>query len=127
MAHWAEIKNGIVVRVLVGDNNSPDEGYTWLINNLGGTWVKTSYNAEQGIDISQSPTTEKNKARNRKNYAGVGYTYDPTLDIFYPPKPFASWSLNVNTGKWKSPKPYPTDGKEYTWDEESLAWKELSR
>ena len=76
MSHWAEIdSNNTVLRVLVGDNNDPagDEGYQWLIDNLGGTWVKTSYNAAtNGF---------------RKNYAGIGYTYDSDRDAFIPPKP----------------------------------------
>jgi len=76
MAHWAEIDhNGIVLRVLVGDNNDPngDEGYQWLVDNLGGTWVKTSYNAAtNGF---------------RKNYAGIGYSYDANRDAFIAPKP----------------------------------------
>jgi hypothetical protein len=73
MSHWAEIdENSTVLRVLVGDNNDPngDEGYQWLLDNLGGTWVKTSYNGNI-----------------RKNYAGIGYTYDATRDAFIAPKP----------------------------------------
>ena len=71
MSHWAELnQNNIVTRVLVGDNNDPDEGYQWLIKNLGGTWVKTSYNAKI-----------------RKNYAGIGYSYDQSRDAFIAPKP----------------------------------------
>lgn len=73
MSHWAELdKNNKVIRVLVGDNNDAagDEGYQWLIDNLGGTWVKTSYNAKI-----------------RYNYAGVGFTYDEIADAFIPPKP----------------------------------------
>jgi len=72
MSHWAEVdSNNIVLRVLVGDNNDPigDEGYQWLIDNLGGTWIKTSYNNNI-----------------RKNYAGIGYTYDTARDAFIPPK-----------------------------------------
>jgi hypothetical protein len=72
MSHWAEIdKNNKVIRVLVGDNNDPlgDEGYQWLIENLGGTWIKTSYNAKI-----------------RFNYAGVGFYYDENSDAFIPPK-----------------------------------------
>lgn len=108
MAHWAEIdKNNIVIRVLVGDNNDPagDEGYSWLLENLGGTWVKTSYNGNI-----------------RKNYAGIGYSYDEALDAFVPPKPFESWTLNEETALWEPPVAYPTDGELYVWDEESLTW-----
>lgn len=71
MSHWAELdSNNKVIRVTVGDNNEPDEGYQWLIDNLGGTWVKTSYNGTI-----------------RKNYAGIGYTYDADRDAFIAPKP----------------------------------------
>ena len=109
MAHWAEIdNNNIVLRVTVGDNNEPDEGYQWLIDNLGGTWVKTSYNATI-----------------RKNFAGVGFTYDATRDAFIAPKPFASWVLDEATCRWEAPTPYPTDGKIYEWDEATVSWVEL--
>jgi hypothetical protein len=89
MSHWAEIdETSTVLRVLVGDNNDPagDEGYQWLIDNLGGTWVKTSYNANI-----------------RKNYAGVGYIYDPVRDAFIAPKPEeGNWVLNEDTCKWEN-------------------------
>lgn len=88
MAHWAELdSNNIVLRVLVGDNNSPDEGYQWLIDNLGGTWVKTSYNAIGGK--RRNPETEEitEEIGFRKNYAGIGFTYDEIRDAFIPPKP----------------------------------------
>ena len=85
MAHWAEIdENNIVLRVTVGDNNEPDEGYQWLIDNLGGTWVKTSYNGNI-----------------RKNFAGIGFTYDEIRDAFIPPKPEGNWILNDDTCKWE--------------------------
>lgn len=87
MSHWAEIdSNNIVLRVTVGDNNDPagDEGYQWLIDNLGGTWVKTSYNGTI-----------------RKNFAGIGYTYDVARDGFIPPKPIeGNWVLNEETLTW---------------------------
>lgn len=112
MSHWAEIdENNIVLRVLVGDNNDPngDEGYQWLIDNLGGTWIKTSYNATI-----------------RKNYAGIGFTYDEQRDAFIPPQPFPSWVLVEETCQWVAPTPYPTDGKIYVWDEDTLAWVEVT-
>lgn len=100
MAHWAEIdENNIVINVTVGDNNDPagDEGYQWLIDNLGGTWIKTSYNGNI-----------------RKNFAGVGFLYDPIRDAFIPPKPsntlvladgsihiFKGWVLDEDTCQWK--------------------------
>jgi hypothetical protein len=109
MSHWAEIDdNNIVLRVLVGDNNDPagDEGYQWLIDNLGGTWIQTSYNN-----------------RIRKQYAGIGYFYDPVADIFISPQPFASWSLDENFD-WQPPTPRP-EGIDWVWDENNLEWVEI--
>jgi hypothetical protein len=91
MSHWAEIDiNNKVIRVLVGDNNDPvgDEGYEWLINNLGGTWIKTSYNGNI-----------------RKNYAGIGYTYDEVRDAFIAPKPDNATGFDEDTCQWIVPKP----------------------
>jgi len=89
MAHWAEIdENNIVLRVTVGDNEDPngDEGYQWLVDNLGGTWIKTSYN--------------KNI---RVNFAGIGHTYDETRDAFIAPKPEeGNWILNEDTCQWEN-------------------------
>jgi hypothetical protein len=96
MAHFAEIdENNIVLRVLVTNNDFPNEGYNWLIENLGGTWIKTSYNANI-----------------RKNFAGIGYKYDEALDAFIPPKPYASWTLNEDTCQWEE----PVDKNVYVWN-----------
>jgi hypothetical protein len=109
MSHFAELdENNIVLRVLVGDNNLPNEGYDWFVENLGGTWVQTSYNGTI-----------------RRNFAGIGYRYDEELDAFIAPQPFESWTLNTQTAKWMSPTPYPQDGRIYEWDEENLNWKEV--
>jgi len=108
MAHWAELdSDNIVLRVHVGDNDDPngDEGYQWLLDNLGGTWVQTSYNGNI-----------------RKNFAGIGYKYDEELDAFVPPKPFRSWTLNEETALWEPPVAYPTDGEAYVWNEETTSW-----
>lgn len=120
MAHWAELDgDNVVLRVLVGSNSDPDEGYQWLIDNLGGTWVKTSYNTQGGVhSLGGTPL--------RKNYAGIGYTYDSVRDAFIPPKPFNSWVLNESSCLWEAPVPYPTDGKMYTWDEASTSWVEVA-
>ena len=109
MSHWAEIDNdNKVVRVLVGDNNDPagDEGYQWLIDNLGGTWIKTSYNH-----------------RIRKQYAGIGYSYDPIADVFIAPQPYLSWSLD-NNFDWQPPVEKPSEG-DWSWNENSLSWIEI--
>jgi hypothetical protein len=112
MSHWAEINSkNKVIRVVVGDNNDPngDEGYKWLVDNLGGTWIKTSYNAIGGGF--------------RKNFAGEGYFWDEKNDRFIAPKPFASWTLNEETALWQAPTPYPQDGKFYAWDESTTSWQ----
>jgi hypothetical protein len=111
MAHWAKIdENNIVTQVTVGDNNSPDEGYQWLIDNLGGTWIKTSFNNNI-----------------RKNYAGVGFTYDEEKDAFIPPKPFPSWTLNEVYCNWEPPVSKPIDSDRiYIWNEETGSWIEAS-
>lgn len=89
MAHWAELDdNNIVLRVTVGSNDDPDEGFQWLLDNLGGRWVQTSYNSTI-----------------RKNFAGIGYTYDEERDAFIPPKPKlldqnGKWVLNEETCRW---------------------------
>lgn len=106
MSHFAELdENNIVLRVLVCDNSMPNEGYDWLIETFGGTWVQTSYNANF-----------------RKNFAGIGYKYDQQLDAFIAPKPFDSWVLNEETAQWEAPIPYPADGVIYKWDEAVLDW-----
>jgi hypothetical protein len=108
MAHFAEIDlNNTVLRVVVTDNNDPngDEGYTWLIDNLGGTWVQTSYNSNF-----------------RKHFAGIGFTYSSDLDAFIPPQPFASWILDKEACQWHPPVPYPTDGVNYAWSEDEIDW-----
>lgn len=108
MSHWAEIdENNIVLRVLVGNNSEPDEGEAFM-NSLGGTWVKTSYNGTI-----------------RKNYAGIGFSYDSDRDAFIAPKPFDSWLLDEETCRWEAPVPYPTDGSEYRWNEELTQWQEI--
>jgi len=123
MAHWAEVdEDSVVVRVLVGNNADPagDEGYQWLLNNLGGTWVKTSYNTSGGVH-SEGGTPL------RKNYAGIGYTYDSARDAFIPPKPFASWVLDEETCFWNAPIPMPVEeGKMFTWNEETTSWDEIT-
>jgi hypothetical protein len=109
MAHWAEIdENNIVLRVVVTDNEMKNEGFDWLVANLGGTWVQTSYNATI-----------------RKNFAGIGFIYDSERDAFIEPQPFQSWILNEETCRWEPPVAYPADGKRYEWNEESGTWVEV--
>jgi hypothetical protein len=118
MAHWAEIdKNNIVLRVTVGDNNDPDEGYQWLIDNLGGTWIQTSYNTFGGVHANGGTPLNK-------NYAGIGYSWDGTG--FAAPQPYPSWTLDKETYLWTAPAAMPTDGKAYSWNEDSKSWDEVA-
>ena len=111
MAHWAEInEENIVTRVTVGNNEDYDEGYQWLIDNLGGTWIKTSYNSNI-----------------RKNYAGIGFKYDKERDAFIPPKIYESWVLDEETCQWIPPIKYPEDKNYYIWDEDNVSWSLVSR
>jgi hypothetical protein len=106
MSHWAELdENNVVLRVLVGDNSLPNEGGDWFMETLGGRWVQTSYNATI-----------------RKNYAGIGHTYDEERDAFIPPKPYNSWLLNEETCQWEAPIPRPTGCTLCMWDEELQNW-----
>jgi hypothetical protein len=126
MAHWAEIsEDNTVMRVLVGDNNDPngDEGYQWLLDNLGGTWLKTSYNAIGGKRRNPETNEIIDEPGFRKNFAGIGFKYNSELDAFVPPQPFDSWLINEETGLWEAPIPMPQDGNIYLWNESTLSWE----
>jgi hypothetical protein len=120
MAHFAEIdSNNIVLKVLVVGDEQENRGQEFLANDcgLGGTWLKTSYNTQHGVHLLGGTPY-------RKNYAGIGFTYDATKDAFIPPQPSNSWVLNENTCDWEPPIPYPTDGKLYLWSEDIVNWIE---
>lgn len=105
MSHWAELdENNIVLRITVGDNNDPDEGYSWLVNNLGGRWIKTSYTSRAGKRVDPDTLEVIGDNHFRYNYAGVGYIYDEEYDAFYPPDPSSATSvyvLNRETFLWE--------------------------
>lgn len=103
MSHWAELDtNNTVIRVLVGNNNDVDEGYQWLIDNLGGRWVKTSYTTFAGKRRNPETGQLTDELGFRKNFAGVGYTYDEVRDAFIPTKPTeGNWTLNEDTCMWE--------------------------
>ena len=116
MAHWAEIDdNNVVKRVLVTSNDEPDEGYSWLVNNLGGRWIQASYNTRNGVHAYGGTPL-------RGNYPGMGWIYDETLDAFLPQNPYPSWTVNTETYSWEPPVPRPEDGKPYLWIEASQEW-----
>ena len=122
MAHFAEIdENNVVTRVLVVSDDQEDRGQDFLSNDLGlgGTWLKTSYNTTAGEHRNGGTPF-------RKNYAGIGFTYDADRDAFIPPKPFNSWLLDEDKCIWEAPVPMPTDEKLYNWDEETTSWKEVT-
>jgi len=119
MAHFAQLdENNIVIEVIVVNNDvimidgqeSEDAGFVFCKSLYGvdTRWRQTSYNSTF-----------------RKHYAGIGYTYDPVLNAFIPPKPYPSWLLNTETCNWEAPVPYPNDGKSYVWDESTLSWVEV--
>ena len=113
MAHFAKVENGIVTDVIVANQE--------YIDKLQGQWIKTSYNTRAGVYYdSETPANDQSKAL-RKNFAGIGYSYDKKRDAFIPSKPFDSWLLDEETCNWIPPKELPTDGR-YYWDESKLEW-----
>ena len=116
MAHFAKVENSVVTNVIVADNAQ------WCEDNLGGTWVQTSYNTHGGVHYGPDGQPDGGVAL-YKNYAGIGYNFD---DVgFFAPQPYPSWTLNPETYYWEAPVPYPNDGKEYVWDEATLSWVEV--
>lgn len=116
MAHFAKVEDGLVTEVLVISQDVVDSG---LFGDPS-LFIQTSYNTRGGVHYNQQG--EPDGPGLRKNYAGIGFTYDPVLDAFIPPKPFPSWLLNTETCLWEAPVPYPTDGKFYAWDEATVSW-----
>jgi hypothetical protein len=115
MAHFAKVFNGIVTQVIVAE----PEFFETFVDSSPGEWIQTSYNTHGGQHkLGGTPL--------RKNYAGVGYTYDREKDAFIPPKPFNSWTLNVTTCLWEAPTPMPQDDKQYGWDEPTTSWIEVT-
>jgi hypothetical protein len=115
MGHFAKVVDGKVVQVIVAE----PEFFDTFVDSSPGTWLQTSYNTLAGKHtLGGTPL--------RGNYAGIGYTYDVTNDVFYAPQPYASWVLNNDTWSWEAPTPMPTDEKRYNWDEATTSWTEVS-
>jgi hypothetical protein len=114
MAHFAKVVDGKVTQVIVAE----PEFFQTFVDSSPGEWIQTSYNTHGGQHSNGGTPL-------RKNYAGIGYSYDRTKDAFIPPKPYPSWVLNDDTCLWGAPTPMPTDDKFYEWDETTTSWKEV--
>ena len=112
MANFAKVVNNVVTQVIVAE----PEFFDTFVDTSPGQWIQTSYNTHGNQHPEGRPL--------RKNYAGIGFTYDAEKDAFIPPQPYASWILNNDTCLWESPTPMPTDGKDYNWDETQQQWIE---
>ena len=111
MAHFAKVVDGKVTQVIVAE----PEFFNTFVDSSPGQWIQTSYNTHGGVHtLGGTPL--------RKNYAGIGYTYDAQKDAFIPPKPYNSWSLNETSCLWEPPTPYPNDDNRYTWNESTTSW-----
>jgi hypothetical protein len=120
MSYYAKVRDGIVVNVIRADESF----FQTFVDDSPGEWLQTSYNTRGGIHYlpdSDTPSPDQSKAL-RKNYAGIGYTYDFSRDAFIPPKPYPSWVLDDFSCTWIPPVPYPDDGNRYIWDESTQSW-----
>jgi len=128
MSHYAKVEDGIVTKVIVAEA----EFFDTYVDDTPGEWVKTSYNMGGGVyyinnvPAEDQSVIEGDEARQRKNYAGIGYSYDKERDAFIPPKPFPSWVINEDTCLWDAPIEYPDDGNMYRWNEETQTWDQIN-
>jgi hypothetical protein len=118
MAHYAKVKDGVVTQVIVAEA----EFFDTFVDNEPGEWIQTSYNTRGGVHYNPETNEPDDGTPLRKNYAGIGFTYDRDRDAFIPPQPFASWTLNDTSCLWEAPVEYPTDGQMYQWDEDTANW-----
>jgi hypothetical protein len=124
MSHYAKVLNGIVTQVIVAEADFFTNGH--FVDTSPGTWIQTSYNTRGNVHYAPNSQTPDGGVALRGNYAGIGYTYDRTNDVFYAPSPYPSWTLDKSTWLWEPPTPYPTDGKRYIWNESTLTWVEYN-
>jgi len=126
MGHFAKVVNGTVTKVIVAEASFFDN----FVDDSPGSWIQTSYNTRGGVHYeanSNNPSSDQSKAL-RGNYAGIGYTYDKSLDAFYSPQPYNSWTLDTGSFTWEAPVPYPTGDATgsytgaYQWDESTTSW-----
>tara|TARA_R100000353_G_scaffold175660_1_gene146642 strand:- start:49 stop:396 length:348 start_codon:yes stop_codon:yes gene_type:complete len=114
MAHFAKVKDGKVIKVIVAEQEFIDN----LVETEPGTWIQTSYNTRGGVHLLGGTPL-------RKNFAAKDYVYDAKADAFYEPQPYPSWTLNKSTYLWEPPTPHPNDNKRYNWNEDNQSWDEI--
>ena len=119
MSHFAKVVDGTVTQVIVAEQDF----FNTFRDTSPGTWIQTSYNTRGNVHYNPITNLPDGGTPLRGNYAGPGYIYDKTHDVFYPPKRFPSWHLNQDTWLWEPPTPEPKDGVNHYWDEPSLSWK----
>jgi hypothetical protein len=118
MSHYALVVDGIVTDVIVAEQDHIN-----LIQETSiGQWIQTSYNTRANLHYAPDSDTPDGQPPLRGNYAAIGYKYDSTHDVFYPPQPYPSWTLNQSIWNWAPPTTNPVDGKEYKWDESTKTW-----
>jgi len=118
MAHFAKVVNGVVDQVIVAE----PEFFDTFVDSSPGEWIQTSYNTRGGVHYNPETGEPDGGVALRKNYAGVGFTYDRDKDAFIPPQPYPSWTLNEESCLWSAPVAYPEDGQLYRWNEETTSW-----
>lgn len=121
MAHFAKVENGIVTKVIVAE----PEFFETFVDDSPGEWIQTSYNTRGGVHYGSDNQPDDGVAL-RKNFAGVGFTYDASRDAFYAPQPFLSWTLDEDSCTWQPPVAMPDDDNQYTWNEDSQSWDSMS-
>jgi len=121
MAHYAKVKDGVVTQVIVAE----PEFFGTFVDNEPGEWIQTSYNTRGGVHYDPETGEPDDGTPLRKNYAGIGFTYDVSKDAFIPPQPYDSWTLDDDTCLWEAPVAYPDDGLLYKWDEDTTSWVEI--
>ena len=121
MAHYAKVLDGKVMNVIVSEQDFIDT----FVDDSPGEWIQTSYNTYGGKHYTEGVLSEDQSKALRKNFASINGNYDKEADAFYAPQPHASWTLNKTTYEWEAPSAYPSDGKDYMWNESNKSWDEV--
>ena len=119
MTHYAKVQDGIVTQVIVAEQ----EFFNTFVDSSPGEWIQTSYNTKGGVHYAPNSDKPDGGVALRKNFAGIGFTYDKELDAFIPPKLYASWILDETSCLWEAPVPMPANGNAYAWNEEAQSWE----